>query len=77
MTWRCEAHGAVAADDCPRCDDELITLTEAEECEVHCRLCERVIPVGESAWAEDWKVIGLKGVTVQIRYTCDDCGVDA
>lgn len=26
--WRCCLHGVVTTSDCPRCDDELIALTE-------------------------------------------------
>jgi hypothetical protein len=29
--WRCEAHGVVTTGDCPRCDDELIALTEEQQ----------------------------------------------
>jgi hypothetical protein len=44
---------------------------------VTCQSCGRVIAVGESAWADDWKVIDVTGTTagfrMETRYTCEDC----
>lgn len=39
LTWRCEAHGVVTSGDCPRCDSELIALTE--ELQEPCFYCRR------------------------------------
>ena len=42
-----------------------------------CHECKRSLAVGESAWADDWKVIDTSGeratTRTEIRYTCDDC----
>lgn len=42
-----------------------------------CQNCKRRLAEGESAWADDWKVLDVKGTTVtwriETRYTCDDC----
>lgn len=41
-----------------------------------CQKCKRPLAVGESAWADDWKVnddISSRGWRWETRYTCDDC----
>lgn len=44
---------------------------------VRCEACNRVLRDGDTAWASDWKVIDVSGVTVTTsfvtRYTCDGC----
>ena len=38
-----------------------------------CQSCRRVLAVGESAWADEVKVIEAGGVRLETRYTCEDC----
>lgn len=42
-----------------------------------CQTCGRVLSVGETAYASDWKVLKVSGATVtsrwETRYTCEDC----
>ena len=42
-----------------------------------CNRCERVLEVGETAYAEDWKVIDTSSTTASVRletrYICEDC----
>lgn len=45
--------------------------------ELRCQSCGHLFAEGESAWADDWKVIDTSGTTVtfrmETRYTCDWC----
>ena len=70
--WRCSAHGTLNTGDCPRCDAELIALTEGTAAAA-CSSCGRTLPEGTEAWAADWTVIEPAGPRVKTRYTCDDC----
>jgi len=40
-----------------------------------CHTCKRELKPGESAWAEDWTVIGddYRSARRETRFTCDDC----
>lgn len=40
-----------------------------------CTICDRTLLDGETAWADDVKAVDLAtgAVTLQTRYTCDDC----
>ena len=38
-----------------------------------CRVCQRTLRTGETALAEDWKVIDARGVRLETRYTCAGC----
>lgn len=29
LAWRCDMHGVTTTGDCPRCDDELIAMTDS------------------------------------------------
>lgn len=54
-----------------------MTVMESRALTPNCRVCLRVLAVGESAWADDFKVIDVSGETVtmrvETRYTCDEC----
>ena len=38
-----------------------------------CHTCRRTLAVGESAYADDWKVVTPEGVRSETRYTCEGC----
>lgn len=38
-----------------------------------CHDCGRTLREGESAWADDWKVVDATGVRLEVRYTCEEC----
>lgn len=43
-----------------------------------CHECKRSLREGETAWAQDWKVLDTTGDSatwrMETRYTCEDCG---
>ena len=44
-----------------------------------CRICDLIIPIGDSAWADDWKVVEVDDtgaamkIRTETRYVCDHC----
>lgn len=72
--WFCELHRVTTTTDCPKCDDEQIAALEQYAKTPVCHVCKRSLRVGDSAWADDWKVLGTDGsFRMETRYTCDDC----
>lgn len=44
---------------------------------VNCTACDKTLNEGDTAWADEWKVLDVTGEVatwrIETRYTCDDC----
>ena len=71
--WFCEAHRRWTTSDCLACDAEQIADLERYGSLPSCHTCGRTLAAGESAYADDWKVVTPEGVRAETRYTCEGC----